>query len=111
MIVQQPGGTEDLRGEPFVGRAGQLLNEALETLDVERDEIYLTNIVKHFKWERALEEKRGAASKTGGTASSRIQNYQLRSLSRAFIDRPHAASEIVGRVGGFVGMSFALHDR
>lgn len=53
MIVgEQPGDSEDLRGEPFVGPAGQLLDEALETLGLDRDEIYLTNVVKHFKWER-----------------------------------------------------------
>ncbi len=53
MIVgEQPGDQEDLQGEPFVGPAGQLLDQALIELGIDRAEIYLTNIVKHFKWTR-----------------------------------------------------------
>ncbi len=51
MIVgEQPGDSEDLQGRPFVGPAGQLLDECLKTAGLNREHIYLTNAVKHFKW-------------------------------------------------------------
>ncbi|GAB6197575.1 UdgX family uracil-DNA binding protein [Lysobacter xanthus] len=51
VVGEQPGDREDLAGEPFVGPAGQLFNRALEELGIERDSLYLTNAVKHFKFE------------------------------------------------------------
>jgi DNA polymerase len=51
LIGEQPGDQEDLRGEPFVGPAGQVLEDALVAAQLSRDEIYLTNAVKHFHWE------------------------------------------------------------
>jgi DNA polymerase len=51
MIGEQPGDKEDLQGRTFVGPAGVLLDKALAAARLERGEIYLTNIVKHFKWE------------------------------------------------------------
>ena len=50
MIGEQPGDQEDKQGRPFVGPAGRILDEALEAAGIDRDSIYLTNIVKHFKW-------------------------------------------------------------
>ncbi|WP_063059145.1 UdgX family uracil-DNA binding protein [Nocardia sienata] len=50
MVGEQPGDQEDLRGEPFVGPAGRLLDRALEEAGFQREEIYLTNAVKHFKF-------------------------------------------------------------
>lgn len=50
IIGEQPGDEEDLVGRPFVGPAGRLLNEALLKLSVRREDLYLTNAVKHFKW-------------------------------------------------------------
>lgn len=50
LIGEQPGDVEDREGLPFVGPAGRLLDEALEAADVARDETYVTNAVKHFKW-------------------------------------------------------------
>ena len=47
---EQPGDQEDLAGHPFVGPAGRWLNQALETAGLERAAVYLTNVVKHFKW-------------------------------------------------------------
>ncbi|MGQ0642748.1 MAG: UdgX family uracil-DNA binding protein [Gemmatimonadaceae bacterium] len=52
LVGEQPGNEEDLRGAPFVGPAGRLLDRALEEAGVNRDEAYVTNVVKHFKWER-----------------------------------------------------------
>ncbi|MEO8278915.1 MAG: UdgX family uracil-DNA binding protein [Ideonella sp.] len=50
-VGEQPGDQEDLRGRPFVGPAGQLLAKALDEIGVERSQLYLTNAVKHFKFE------------------------------------------------------------
>jgi probable DNA metabolism protein len=50
-VGEQPGDQEDLQGRPFVGPAGQLLARALEELGVPRDKVYITNAVKHFKFE------------------------------------------------------------
>jgi probable DNA metabolism protein len=51
LLGEQPGDREDLAGHPFVGPAGQLLNRALEEAGVDRQQAYVTNSVKHFKWE------------------------------------------------------------
>src|SRR6185503_21181417 len=50
-VGEQPGDQEDLQGRPFVGPAGQLLARALEELAIPRREVYITNAVKHFKFE------------------------------------------------------------
>jgi len=51
LLGEQPGDQEDLAGKPFVGPAGKLLDRALEEAGIERGEVYVTNTVKHFKWE------------------------------------------------------------
>jgi len=51
LIGEQPGNDEDLRGRPFVGPAGKLLDRALEDAGIDRSEVYVTNVVKHFKFE------------------------------------------------------------
>jgi uracil-DNA glycosylase family protein len=51
LVGEQPGDAEDLAGRPFVGPAGQLLDRALEEAGIHRGAVYLTNVVKHFKWE------------------------------------------------------------
>ena len=51
MVGEQPGDKEDLLGRPFVGPAGAVLDKALAAAGIERGDVYLTNIVKHFKWE------------------------------------------------------------
>jgi uracil-DNA glycosylase len=50
LVGEQPGDQEDRRGSPFVGPAGGLLDKALEEAGIDRDAVYLTNAVKHFKW-------------------------------------------------------------
>jgi len=50
-IGEQPGDQEDLTGRPFVGPAGKVLDEALAEAGIPREEVYITNAVKHFKWE------------------------------------------------------------
>ena len=49
-IGEQPGDYEDRAGKPFVGPAGRLLNEALDEVGIDRSRVYVTNVVKHFKW-------------------------------------------------------------
>ena len=51
LVGEQPGNDEDLAGRPFVGPAGRLLDEALHRAGIDRDTAYVTNVVKHFKWE------------------------------------------------------------
>lgn len=51
MIGEQPGDEEDRQGKPFVGPAGRVLDEALEEAGIDRLDVYVTNAVKHFKWE------------------------------------------------------------
>src|SRR4051812_15803505 len=51
MVGEQPGDKEDLAGQPFVGPAGEILNRALEDAGIDRAAVYLTNAVKHFKFE------------------------------------------------------------
>ncbi len=51
MIGEQPGNQEDLEGRPFVGPAGKLLDKCLQEAEIDRQKVYVTNTVKHFKWE------------------------------------------------------------
>src|SRR5438105_15249002 len=63
-VGEQPGDKEDLAGKPFVGPAGRVLDKALEAAGIERTETYVTNIVKHCKWEprgkRPIQQKPNA---------------------------------------------------
>jgi uracil-DNA glycosylase family protein len=64
MVGEQPGDVEDVEGHPFVGPAGRVLDRALEEAGIDRRLVYLTNVVKHFKWEprgkRRIHAKPGA---------------------------------------------------
>ena len=51
LVGEQPGDAEDLSGHPFVGPAGKLLDRALTAAGIDRAAVYVTNVVKHFKWE------------------------------------------------------------
>lgn len=65
LVGEQPGDREDIEGRPFVGPAGRLLDEALEEAGIDRASAYLTNVVKHFKWQargrRRIHQKPNAA--------------------------------------------------
>ena len=50
LVGEQPGDQEDLAGKPFVGPAGRVLDDALQKAGVDRREVYVTNVVKHFSW-------------------------------------------------------------
>ena len=49
-VGEQPGDSEDVAGKPFVGPAGKLLDQVLEEVGIDRSQVYVTNVVKHFKW-------------------------------------------------------------
>jgi DNA polymerase len=57
-VGEQPGDYEDRAGHPFVGPAGRLLDEVLKEVGIDRSNVYVTNVVKHFKWEAAQRGKR-----------------------------------------------------
>jgi len=57
-IGEQPGDQEDRAGHPFIGPAGKLLKEAMEIAGIDRSKVYLTNVVKHFKWAAAQRGKK-----------------------------------------------------
>ena len=58
VVGEQPGNSEDLEGAPFVGPAGRMLDRALVEAGIDRSTVYVTNVVKHFKWRRAPSGKR-----------------------------------------------------
>jgi DNA polymerase len=64
-VGEQPGDREDIEGKPFVGPAGRLLDRALEEAGIDRASVYVTNVVKHFKWKprgkKRLHQKPNAA--------------------------------------------------
>jgi uracil-DNA glycosylase len=64
-VGEQPGDEEDVNGHPFVGPAGRLFDKALAEAGIDRDQTYVTNVVKHFKWKprgkRRIHEKPRAA--------------------------------------------------
>jgi DNA polymerase len=51
LVGEQPGDQEDRQGRPFVGPAGGVLDRALRDVGLDRDQVYVTNVVKHFKWQ------------------------------------------------------------
>ena len=65
LVGEQPGDQEDRQGRPFVGPAGRLLDEALEEAGIDRSQVYVTNVVKHFNWvakgKRRIHKKPNAA--------------------------------------------------
>jgi uracil-DNA glycosylase len=68
LVGEQPGDREDLAGRPFVGPAGRLLDEALEEAGIDRSQAFVTNAVKHFKW-----EARGKRRKHQSPSSAEIE--------------------------------------
>ena len=57
ILGEQPGDEEDKAGEPFVGPAGRVLDAALEAAGIDRDEVYITNVVKHFRWKPGAKKR------------------------------------------------------
>lgn len=86
LVGEQPGDQEDLRGRPFVGPAGQLLQRALDALGWPRDTLYLTNAVKHFKYE--LRGKRRLHKTAGQKEAAACGQWLEREIA---LVRPRAA--------------------
>jgi uracil-DNA glycosylase family protein len=74
MVGEQPGDREDVEGAPFVGPAGRVLDTALERAGIDRSEVYLTNAVKHFRFER---EGKRRIHKTPGVTHIRACRHWL----------------------------------
>jgi hypothetical protein len=89
-IGEQPGDKEDLSGHPFVGPAGALLDEALLEAGIDRTKVYVTNVVKHFKW-----EPRG--KRRIPQEAERCGNRSLPSLARGRDCRRQTASNRLSR--------------
>jgi hypothetical protein len=94
MIGEQPGHEEDLAGKPFVGPAGRELDVALTGAGIDRRQVYVTNMVKHFKW-----EPRGkrAAARCGSfqfciLAAHRARRRMISQLSCSLIATPLSLS-------------------
>jgi uracil-DNA glycosylase family protein len=66
LVGEQPGDQEDRAGRPFLGPAGKLLDRALEEAEIDRNEVYVTNVVKHFKWAASERGKRRIHKKPRG---------------------------------------------
>ena len=69
-VGEQPGDQEEAEGHPFVGPAGKLLDAALEEAGIDRKSVYVTNAVKHFKFERGAKSKRRIHKKPNDTRDS-----------------------------------------
>jgi len=70
-VGEQPGNEEDLAGHPFVGPAGRVLDEALAEAGIDRGRTYVTNVVKHFKWEARGKRRIHAKPKAGEIGACR----------------------------------------
>lgn len=81
LVGEQPGDNEDLEGSPFVGPAGKMLDKVLEEAGIDRDDAYVTNVVKHFKW------------KAGGGSKPRLHAKPNRSEILAC--RPWLDAEVI----------------
>jgi DNA polymerase len=71
LVGEQPGDAEDRAGHPFVGPAGKLLDRALEEAGIDRRLVYVTNVVKHFKWEPRGKRRIHAKPNAGEIAACR----------------------------------------
>lgn len=102
LVGEQPGDQEDRAGKPFVGPAGKLLDEALAGAGIDRAQVYVTNVVKHFKWTLAERGKRRIHKKP---RSSEIQACRPWLAAELSIVRPlilvclgaTAAQSLLGR--------------
>jgi DNA polymerase len=104
LVGEQPGDKEDVAGKPFVGPAGRVLDTALERAGIDRDEVYLTNAVKHFRFEQRGNRR---LHKTPGVTHIRACRPWLDGELRAV--RP-AALATLGAVAGkaLLGPSFRI---
>lgn len=102
-VGEQPGNDEDLAGRPFVGPAGKLFSKALEEAGIERGRTYVTNVVKHFKW-----EPRGKRRIHAKPNASEVSACRPWLDSEIALVRPHAFVRDLKRVkAGLAGSRLA----
>lgn len=115
-VGEQPGDSEDLEGRPFVGPAGQLLDELLAKAGVDRSQTYVTNAVKHFKWERRGKRRIHSKPNPGEIEACRFWIERERELIRPPVTvalGATAARSLLGKavtIGKVRGQPIALPD-
>lgn len=97
-VGEQPGDQEDQEGRPFVGPAGQLLNRALEEVGIDRRQVYVTNAVKHFKFEQRGKRRIHQKPTTG-----EVKHYRWWLMKELSFVRPH----IVVALGATAALALA----
>ncbi len=100
-VGEQPGDQEDLQGRPFVGPAGQVFDEALEKAGIPRSDVYVTNAVKHFKFEPRGKKRIHSKPNAGEIEACRWWIDQERTLIRPPVTvalGATAARSIIGKV-------------
>jgi uracil-DNA glycosylase len=95
LIGEQPGDQEDQLGQPFVGPAGKILDAALEKASIRRDDVYVTNAVKHFKWE--ARGKRRIHARPNTTQINACHGWLLRELELVEPDVIIALGAVAGQ--------------
>jgi uracil-DNA glycosylase family protein len=121
LVGEQPGDREDRVGEPFVGPAGRVLDEALAAAGVDRDRVYVTNAVKHFKWEargkRRIHQRPNATEVTACKAwldeeLARVDPDVVVAMGavavRSLFGKPRPVGEMRGQVHELAGRSVVV---
>ncbi|GAA0950745.1 UdgX family uracil-DNA binding protein [Actinocorallia libanotica] len=106
LVGEQPGDQEDRQGKPFVGPAGRLLGRALEEAGIERDAVYLTNAVKHFKFTCKEGSKRRFHQSPGATEINACRPWLVAELENVSPEVVVALGAVAGRA--LLGPSFRV---
>ena len=115
-VGEQPGDQEDLAGRPFIGPAGQMFDEALERAGIDRAHIYVTNAVKHFKYERRGKRRIHSKPNAGEIQACRWWYGLERDLVRPAVTvalGATAARQMLGKavtISGTRGSAHSLED-
>ncbi len=107
LVGEQPGDEEDLRGRPFVGPAGRLLDDVLRDAEVDRSELYITNAVKHFKWEPRGKRRLAQAPESAGSAGVRIV---AGARDRRLLSRASSCALGATAIHAVTGLAFSVED-
>ena len=106
LVGEQPGDVEDRRGRPFVGPAGKLLDRALHEAGIEREQAYVTNAVKHFKFTMASTGKRRIHAKPDALEVAACKPWLIAELNRL---RPELVVVLgATAAGSLLGPSFRV---
>ena len=115
-VGEQPGDQEDLAGKPFIGPAGRMFDDALEKAGVDRARVYVTNAVKHFKYEQRGKRRIHSKPNAGEIKACRWWYAQERELIRPAVTvalGATAARQMLGKavtIGGARGEPHRLED-